>query len=258
VRSFPPYPRVSVFSFIDRRSRRHPPRVREVDCSSTLSHLWCWTFQLHSAPAAGSRIASVAILAQAPYEFPSCHEPQVETQAMWSLDSSSESDPDSAAEPEVAEPATPVAAARSSSVNPSEPLEPQGAVGLSMERPEAGTQGPHLSAQSSLEASPLPPPEKKLRRIISNPEGKPMFFMSPSGPSIVPAYVYPPVPGCEWWMKFFCDSTATRRTVQGKQLRRMRCHSLCSGLAPEMFLAEVGSLVYSPHGNFSRWPTFNL
>jgi hypothetical protein len=104
----------------------------------------------------------------------------------------------------------------------------------------AGAGSGPMPASVAASSHELERPLKRLCRVLSNSDGKPTFYMSPSGPRIVPAFKYDLVEGCEWWQKYLCESTATRRTVCGRQLRPLVVHSLCTGLGTEFFLTEVG------------------
>jgi len=79
---------------------------------------------------------------------------------------------------------------------------------------------------------------KRLRRVMSNPDGQPLFIMSQAGPELVQPHKYTSIPGTEWWMQPICDATAARRAVRGDQTRPLVVHSLCAGLGTEFFVSQ--------------------
>lgn len=156
---------------------------------------------------------------------------------MWSLDDSASS----GSEAELHEPSSlvPAKVLETMSAPKTPPLPSSLVKVIEASTPEVKKRMLHDMAVDEEEILMSRASNKRLRRVLSNPDGQPLFIMSQAGPELVQPHKYTSIPGTEWWMQPICDATAARRSVCGDQTRPLVVHSLCSGLGTEFFVAQA-------------------
>lgn len=103
------------------------------------------------------------------------------------------------------------------------------------------TKGYPADLSSKEQASPESTSKRprKLRRILSDSEGRALFEITSNGVNHVKDFQWVPVAGCNWWQGPLHTGCSSRRQVLGRQKRPVVLHSLCTGLGAEMLAAEV-------------------
>jgi hypothetical protein len=82
-------------------------------------------------------------------------------------------------------------------------------------------------------------PTRKLRKLLSDHEGRALLEFSNRGVAHVRDFPWVAIPGCEWWQSVLHAATSSRRVALEPQKRPIIIHSLCVGLGGEFLIAEV-------------------
>ncbi len=84
-----------------------------------------------------------------------------------------------------------------------------------------------------------PKSDRKLRRILSDSDGRARFELGPHGIRHAQPFKYSVIDGCEWWQAPLHTATTGRRVALQKQSRPLVVHSLCTGLGGEFLALEA-------------------